>query len=249
LERDDDQRKGTHARRIRERTQRGLSAVCPRWTRTRARTGPRSHRPWRRAWRSKAKDLESHSMPQGGSSSGNPGAKSLKKIGAHSCRASVPTRGVSSPRHASLSAQGSNASGQRKPPPQSPSWALRWWLPLSRLQVRCWQCLLWEQVRPSRPPSQPHGQARGLLPLLRLEDFRIDRAASRLQDDVRRHIVRRWRLRQAEYPARRFWATAEKGKGEGYKGRHAAHSLHKVRLIFAPPRAVLTPLDRHPNRW
>jgi hypothetical protein len=38
-ERDDDQRIGTHARRIREQTQRGLSAVYLRWTRSRSQDG------------------------------------------------------------------------------------------------------------------------------------------------------------------------------------------------------------------
>jgi hypothetical protein len=130
--------------------QRGLSAVCPRWTKTRARTGPRSRQPWRQAWRTKTKDLESHSMPQGGSSSGNPGAKSLKKIGALSCRASAPTRGISRggvPAHpgplATAGAAASRAHAMRSSLPRAPTpRALRWWLSQSHLQVRCWQCLL-----------------------------------------------------------------------------------------------------------
>ena len=112
--------------------------------------------------------------------------------------------------------------------------ALRWWLPQPCLQVRCWQCLRWGQVRRSRPttrplvrapqrpcfrwPSQcsrPCGQARGLLTQLRLGVLHTNGATLGLQDKVRRRVVRRRCLCQVQCRTRRCRATVKQEKGEG----------------------------------
>ncbi len=88
-------------------------------------------------------------------------------------------------------------------------WALWWWLPQPHLQVRHWWCSQWEQVQrscpttlplarlpqrphirqPWHPPSQPHGQAQGLLTLLHPGGLHTNQAASRLQDGVWWHTI------------------------------------------------------------